>query len=350
MRSPTEMKRRAACRGSILILTLWLVLFLSIFMLSVGYSVRQRLKASEHLDIRQRLRFASEAGVKRVMNMLSTQPPKAIVADTLNQNWSVNPDKFCDVPVGMATYSVVKYAFSLGDWRYENEGEMKFGAVDEESKVNINKTTSAILTRLFQRGANLSTQEADAIGESVEDWRDEDDFSNPSGAESRHYKMLSTPYVSKNKDFDVLEELLFVKGITPEIYRQMIPYVTVKGSGKVNINTAPAVVLYALGFPESLIRKVVSYRNGRDQKIGTADDGVFTDNESIIPILEGFASMDDGEKAVVNNLIQLGQLGTMSNLFWIQSVGQVPNKSQALVVQCLTDKSGKIKHWREIFV
>jgi len=31
-------------------------------------------------------------------------------------------------------------------------------------------------------------------------------------------------------------------------------------------------------------------------------------------------------------------------------VGQVPNKSQALVVQCLTDKSGKIKHWREIFV
>jgi len=58
------------------------------------------------------------------------------------------------------------------------------------------------------------------IVDSILDWLDynEGDSERPQGAENDYYMGLENPYPCKNGPMDSIEELLLIKGITPEIY------------------------------------------------------------------------------------------------------------------------------------
>lgn len=88
------------------------------------------------------------------------------------------------------------------------------------------------------------------------DWLDADDeVSDPDGAEYDYYEGLENPYGCKNGPMDSIQELLLIPGITPEMYfgnpEEEIPplsdLLTVHGhpQGKINMNTADYMVLYA---------------------------------------------------------------------------------------------------------
>jgi hypothetical protein len=55
------------------------------------------------------------------------------------------------------------------------------------------------------------------IVDAILDWRDADSTQGANGAESAYYNGLTPPYNCKNQPFETLEELLYVRGITPEI-------------------------------------------------------------------------------------------------------------------------------------
>jgi DNA uptake protein ComE-like DNA-binding protein len=55
------------------------------------------------------------------------------------------------------------------------------------------------------------------IANSILDWIDPDDEPRTNGAESDYYESLSPPYQAKNGPLDSLEELLLVKGVTPQL-------------------------------------------------------------------------------------------------------------------------------------
>lgn len=55
------------------------------------------------------------------------------------------------------------------------------------------------------------------IADSILDWLDEDDEPRPYGAELEYYSVLPTPYAPKNGPIDSVEELLLVRGVTPEL-------------------------------------------------------------------------------------------------------------------------------------
>ena len=103
------------------------------------------------------------------------------------------------------------------------DGTVKISIEDENSKININALISefapstkyyGILQRFFVN-MGLPMDIADAII----DWVDPDDSRFPYGAESSgYYQTLSPPYKAKNAPADSIDELLLVKGITPEIY------------------------------------------------------------------------------------------------------------------------------------
>lgn len=57
-----------------------------------------------------------------------------------------------------------------------------------------------------------------SIADAVIDWQDDDDEHRLNGAETDYYSDLPNPYPAKNKRLDSLEELLFIKGVTPELY------------------------------------------------------------------------------------------------------------------------------------
>jgi DNA uptake protein ComE-like DNA-binding protein len=55
------------------------------------------------------------------------------------------------------------------------------------------------------------------VADAIVDWRDTDDTPSPYGAESEYYGSVQPPYRAKNGPFETVEELLLVKGVTPEM-------------------------------------------------------------------------------------------------------------------------------------
>lgn len=86
------------------------------------------------------------------------------------------------------------------------------------------------------------------------DWTDSDDnvthlpfikFEN-TGEESGYYNNLETPYECRNGPIETTEELLLVKGITPDVFERIRDFITVYGDGKININHASKHVIESL--------------------------------------------------------------------------------------------------------
>ena len=55
------------------------------------------------------------------------------------------------------------------------------------------------------------------VADAILDWLDEDDEPRPFGAEAEYYTTLPTPYEPKNGPIDSIEELLLVRGVTPDL-------------------------------------------------------------------------------------------------------------------------------------
>ncbi len=135
-------------------------------------------------------------------------------------------------------------------------GRVSYRLTDESARLNVNRAGRDVLDRLLQ-GVGVEKTDRDVIIDSIQDWRDPNEEHRLNGAESDYYLALPVPYRSKNADFDSVEELLQVRGVTRDLlYGRgdtpgLIEYLTVFGTGAVNANTASPVVLRALGYAEA---------------------------------------------------------------------------------------------------
>ena len=87
-----------------------------------------------------------------------------------------------------------------------------------------------------------------ALLEALIDWQDADsDVVGPGGAEDDYYSRLTPPYRTANRAFTDLSELRLVRGVSPEVYRRLVPHIAALPRGTaLNVNTASAVVLATL--------------------------------------------------------------------------------------------------------
>lgn len=144
-------------------------------------------------------------------------------------------------------------------------GRASYRLSDESARLNVNRVTRDVLDRLLQE-VSVEKPVRDVIIASIEDWRDPNEEHRLNGAESDYYLGLPVPYRSKNADFDVVEELLQVQGITPEILHGrpgapgLAEYLTTWGSGAVNVNTASPVVLRAMGLAPAEVDLLIGRR------------------------------------------------------------------------------------------
>lgn len=145
-------------------------------------------------------------------------------------------------------------------------GQFSYRITDEESRIDLNRTPPDRVDRLLSV-LGLDKQVRDTIVDSLQDWQDADEEHRLNGAESEDtYLRLPVPYRSRNAPLEDINELLQIHGVTPEIYygRDREPalrdYVTVHGSGKVNINTAPETALRALGLSDAEVSEIVQSR------------------------------------------------------------------------------------------
>lgn len=328
-------------RGSILIIALWSLCLLATFAVILGFTVRQKLTLVNRLDERDRLRFIAEAGIKKAISQLKEEPEKSYYA--LNDAWSNNISAFKEVNIGDGEFSI------LNDYINERTGlaESRYGLIDEESKLNINKANQPILERFFKL-VDFDETQAQELAAAIIDWRDRDsELSIPLGsAEDSYYRNLEYSYEAKDADFEVLEEILLVKGMDKNIFEKIKNYITIYGSGKINVNTASKTILLALGLSQDLVDKIVSFRLGEDGIIGTSDDNVFDTPSNIVPKLSQFSHLSDSEIASLGVIVDQ-YLVTNSNNFMARCISKLNGKKKTTEVISVFNRLGKILYWQE---
>ena len=96
---------------------------------------------------------------------------------------------------------------------------MRHGLEDESSRLNLNvllildKQVAGSGRTLLMGLPGMTEDVADAIL----DWLDPDDEPRELGCEVEYYSGLSPPYAAKNGPVDTVEELLLVRGVTPQL-------------------------------------------------------------------------------------------------------------------------------------
>src|SRR5207249_12115122 len=92
---------------------------------------------------------------------------------------------------------------------YGDNSQSPYGITDESAKLDINYASATMLMQLPGM--------TDDVAGAIVDWRDSDDTASASGAESQYYLSLSPPYTCKNAPFETVEELMLVRGVTPQL-------------------------------------------------------------------------------------------------------------------------------------
>ncbi|NVM57645.1 MAG: type II secretion system minor pseudopilin GspK [Desulfobacterales bacterium] len=157
-------------------------------------------------------------------------------------------------------------------------GHFELQVEDLSSKIQINrliddnigpKIEKALINFLKLDEFGFDDENVDAIVDAIKDWIDADDDITPfGGAEDDYYRSLERPYHCKNRPLDSPEELLLVKGITPELFYGtedrpgIAAHISVFGAGKININTADPMVLRSLhqDITRTMAEDMVAYR------------------------------------------------------------------------------------------
>ncbi|MFC1704070.1 type II secretion system minor pseudopilin GspK [Candidatus Omnitrophota bacterium] len=297
--------RKSDKSGIILIIVIWILTILTMFAMSIARMSRLEVALTRYRQDKLKATYIAEAGLASVLRRIQEDGfnQRTRDYDTLYEcgiavNDDATPEELLkEIAVGEGYYSV---RYELPGSLDEEEGVV-YGIQDEERKINLNAISVQNyfvfkqLLELFE----VEEEEAKGIAASVVDWLDSnEDITNPPyGAEDEYYMGQDVSYHCKNSSFESVEELLFVKGVTEEIFSKIKHYVTIypmeAQRPKVNVNTADATVLQVLANAsirhvpstnqvdaESLVDKIMYYRLG--------DDGIeATEDDRNVPLLNG---------------------------------------------------------------
>lgn len=220
---------RDAQTGIALVLVLWVMTLLAVIAGSFVYTARSNTLVSGNLVAQAKARLLADAGIER--GIYEVLKPAADA-----ERWQARS---------------LPYAFSL------DAAQIQVTLRDEAAHIDLNTADEALL-----KGLLLSLgQEADAAAkllDAIIDWRDADEMVRPQGAERDQYEAAGYDYIPANAQFQSVEELRLVMGMTPELLRKMLPALTVYSlQAGINSRQAPREVLMAV--PNVLAEDVDAY-------------------------------------------------------------------------------------------
>lgn len=201
--------------GVALLSVLWVLVLLSLIALNISTTSRLELKLAANLVEAARVRQTTDAGINWALWSLQ-QPNTA--------NWLADGSQ---------------RTLELDDLA------VRVAITDEHGKIDLNQGHPTLLQGMFL-AVGVDQDEAVALADAIQDWRDTDQLRRLYGAESEEYLAAGLPEPG-NRPFEQLEELLNVLGMTPELYALVKPALTLHSQRPtINPLMAPRLVLLAL--------------------------------------------------------------------------------------------------------
>ena len=345
-----------AQRGAILIVVLWVVLLLSLMVSTFAFTMQIETKLTIYHNRELKAKALAMAGVEYEKALLAAKINKVgqinssdgsirqfstTGADYYSEPWHNNPD-------------LTDHAMT----EHPEDGTFTVQVVDEQSKLNANIITAEQWRTLLQL-SGVDTDTANIIVDSIGDWIDKDSSTKMNGAEDDYYMALSSdqggPYHCKNSSLDRIEELLLVRGMTPDIfyghqaqssgeanYTGIAQFLTAVPFLKINVNTASSQVLQTIpGITSQMAEQLIRYRQGDDGVDGTDDDKPFQNAGAVSTVWNVSGTQVGG----------LGNyFGVASAFFTIYSTGTVGNVRRMIVTTVFRDNGGAFTtiSWNEL--
>ena len=259
-------------RGIALFLVLWVMALLTVIAGEFCYAMRTEVNITRNFKEETQTYYIAVSGLfwaigELVVNEFVPRTVKSPAGEEEPEDirWRINTD----IP-----------AIPFGDGQFKVERE------NESGKVNLNRAGASLL-KMMLNNFEIEDTDKNIIVDSIMDWRDKGNFHRVNGAKDDYYLSLPQPYKCKNGDFTSIEELLLVRGVTPEIFygglKDMVTVyqdketVTVTASGRynqiweesdfhrININAASPRMLRTLPrMTEDMVQAIMKYREKKD--------------------------------------------------------------------------------------
>ena len=306
-------------RGSLLIVSLWLVAILSALAVATARFLSLEIRVTKYRESREQAFALARSGVFLAMQRLAedTQEADHSTTDWLGDDWAYFPEQ--EDPT---RWSVPFRAAGGEGGRLSGRVEIRI--TDEPRKLRLNvadQRDPAELRRLT--GSDLAAQAImDALDAPAPDVEDD--------------PRMSPPYVAKNGPFAALEELNDLPGMTPEVYdilkANASPYVG--ATEPININTVEPDVLRAMGLSEAAVQEVLTFRNGPDGPDAHEQDGIFQAGTIAATIGNRIVLSDADDSILTNNF------GVTSSVFTVVSTGIIQRPPTRATVTAVIRRAG----------
>ena len=285
-------------------MVLWVITILTVVALEFSFGMRTEVNITKNFKDELQLYAAAQGGVQQaIAEMIFRNDTRLQQLRKTMKTEEIAPEKKEWVPDGRP-HTV-----------HFERGECELRIMSEAGKININ-TVSEITLRKIIGNLGLEAEARDIVVDSILDWIDADDFRRINGAENDYYQSLKEPYNCKNGNLDSVEELLLVRGVTPELFygkrgtktgEEGVKTSDVVGlkdifsiyapGEQIDINSASSVVLrFALGIPDKVARLIVK---AREEKAFES----LQDLRLRVPELVSLPSIGDVEKLMVTQSI-----------------------------------------------
>jgi len=287
--------KRGGQRGIALVLVTWVFMILGVLALDFARYMRDDAEAAVNLAEETRNYYVAVGAMNRAIYDLE-QGEHGDVGNEKEEKDEEEEDEGTEAGGQPAEGGLddADLTAADGEWHEEVLNGARFGVrvTDEGALISLNDAAQEVGATLLRhvvkmllgyggtagmdRGGDV---EISTVVDSIVDWYDRNDEEGVHGAESRFYLDREPPYPAKNGDFDSIEELLQVRGVTPALYYGsngmpglkdvFTPYVVTKAEHpKVNLQRAPAAVLQALlGIDAEEAAELIELRQDQDPEV-----------------------------------------------------------------------------------
>jgi general secretion pathway protein K len=275
-------------RGIALFMVLWVLMLLSVIVGEFCYAMRTEMNVTRNYKEQREAYYIALAGFNRA------------VAELVRQGVMGGSPVIGEEGIGILRSVHGKPAekkdeadVERPEWRINAKipaedfegGRFHVWIGNESGKADINQAGESMLKMLLD-AFDLDEKEKSIIADSILDWRDANDLHRLNGAEDDYYRSLKRPYACKDADFDTVEELLLVRGVTEELFygglremvtimgdgrssgkpaRKAVQQANVVGDQKINLNAASPRMLRALpGMTDEAVEGIVAFRKEAD--------------------------------------------------------------------------------------
>ena len=205
---------RESRRATVLLVVLVVIVLISLGAYSFSELMLSEYQASDSYGRRAQARVHAESAIEFAAAQLEAEDSDSV------PNYYHNPQLFQAVLMQDTDYARTRGRFSIvtAVENDPNSSTIRFGLVNESSKLNLNTLLKLELSdettrQIMMQFPNMTEE----IADSILDWIDTDDDAREFGNESNYYNGLSIPYAPRNGQLESLDELLMVAGVTAEL-------------------------------------------------------------------------------------------------------------------------------------